>query len=554
MSNLEELRRRIDGLSQDEAANTYIEFLEESDERDPSEVIEAAQEVLRLQSSCHDRKNEEKALSHLARAYSTLGNYHQSVHYLGQILETLGHSTSEREKADYRSRLGVACWHLGDYEKALRNLVDSLGYFERIDDKTKIADLECNVSIVLAEINEDEKSEEYIRRALKTAEESGNEDQQAAFLNNLGILMFRKSMQQEGLDCFLKSAEIKERLGQSRKLITTYINIADSYEDLGERNEAILHFEKAKELARRHHEVEYQICCYRKLGIHYLNESDFSRAAEHLDAAMELLKGSTLWKEMSRTLEGLSRLHEETGDYAAALRYQKEQATVDKKIFSEETAKKIAEIHTLFETKKKIAEAELLKQKTKELSSLNKKISEQYESLKAAEGALKEVNKELREQMEVDTLTTLLNNQRLYEKLQDKIERSRRRDQPLSIIMLDLDHFKSINDEYGHPVGNKALRSLGETIKESIRRNDIAFRFGGEEFLVVLPDTPRNVAVRVAERIREAVADMTFHEELRMTISGGVKELEDHNAHELIVEADRFLYEAKKRGRNMIIG
>jgi len=269
---------------------------------------------------------------------------------------------------------------------------------------------------------------------------------------------------------------------------------------------------------------------------------------------MELLKGSTLWKEMSRTLEGLSRLHEETGDYAAALRYQKEQATVDKKIFSEETAKKIAEIHTLFETKKKIAEAELLKQKTKELSSLNKKISEQYESLKAAEGALKEVNKELREQMEVDTLTTLLNNQRLYEKLQDKIERSRRRDQPLSIIMLDLDHFKSINDEYGHPVGNKALRSLGETIKESIRRNDIAFRFGGEEFLVVLPDTPRNVAVRVAERIREAVADMTFHEELRMTISGGVKELEDHNAHELIVEADRFLYEAKKRGRNMIIG
>lgn len=554
MSNLEELRRRIDGLSQDEAANTYIEFLEESDERDPSEVIEAAQEVLRLQSSCHDRKNEEKALSHLARAYSTLGNYHQSVHYLGQILETLGHSTSEREKADYRSRLGVACWHLGDYEKALRNLVDSLGYFERIDDKTKIADLECNVSIVLAEINEDEKSEEYIRRALKTAEESGNEDQQAAFLNNLGILMFRKSMQQEGLDCFLKSAEIKERLGQSRKLITTYINIADSYEDLGERNEAILHFEKAKELARRHHEVEYQICCYRKLGIHYLNESDFIRAAEHLNAAMELLKGSTLWKEMSRTLEGLSRLHEETGDYAAALRYQKEQATVDKKIFSEETAKKIAEIHTLFETKKKIAEAELLKQKTKELSSLNKKISEQYESLKAAEGALKEVNKELREQMEVDTLTTLLNNQRLYEKLQDKIERSRRRDQPLSIIMLDLDHFKSINDEYGHPVGNKALRSLGETIKESIRRNDIAFRFGGEEFLVVLPDTPRNVAVLVAERIREAVADMTFHEELRMTISGGVKELEDHNAHELIVEADRFLYEAKRRGRNMIIG
>ncbi len=554
MQSIQNLRDKLEGLSPEEASVAYIAFLEETDDRDPSEIIEVCQEILRLQSSSHDSKNEEKALSYLAKAYSTLGNYQQSVQYLQQILQTWDKSMGERIKADYMSRLGVACWHLGDYEKALQNLIDALSFFESIDDKTRIADLQCNVSIIFAEIEENEKSEEYIRKALDTAERNGDEDQQAAFLNNLGILLFRKSMKQEGLECFLRSAEIKERLGQSRKLTTTYVNIAESYEDLGEREKIVPFLEKAIDLAERHHDAECLIKCMRHLGVYYMDESDFDKAAEHLNEAMKLLEGSTLLKERSRTLEALSTLHERNGDFAGALKCQKEQATVDKKFFSEETAKRIAEIHALYETKKKIAEAELLKEKTKELSRLNLKISEQYESLKSAEGALKEVNKELREQMEIDSLTTLLNNQRLYEKLQDKIERSRNREQALSVIMLDLDHFKDINDHYGHPVGNKALRALGATIKESIRRGDIAFRFGGEEFLVVLPDTTRAVAVRIAERIRRAVEIMGFHNDLKMTISAGVKEFSDHDAHALIVEADKFLYEAKKRGRNMVIG
>ncbi len=553
MNSLEELKNRVTDLSPEEAANCYIEFLEESDDRNPSEVIEAAQEVLRLQNSYHDRKNEEKALSFLANAYASLGNYQQSVQYLQQILQTRGTAMGERSRADYLSRLGVASWRLGDYKKALQNLIDSLSFFESIDDKTRIADLQCNVGNVFAEIEENQKSEEYMRKALNTAERNKNEDQQAAFLNNLGILQFRKGMKQEGLDYFLRSAEIKQRLGQSRKLVTTYLNIADSYEDLGEREKIMSFLEKSRNLAERHHDTESLIKCLRRMGVYYMSESDFDRASEYFDETMKLLENSTLLKEQSRTLEALSTLCERKGDFADALKYQKEQATVDRKIFSEETAKRIAEIHALYETKKKIAEADLLKEKTKELSRLNVKISEQYKTLKSAESALKEVNKELREQMEIDSLTTLLNNQRLYEKLQDKIERSRSQEQPLSVIMLDLDHFKRINDSYGHPVGNKALRALGATIKESIRRGDIAFRFGGEEFLVVLPDTRRAVAVRIAERIRRAVERMEFHDDLKTTISAGVKEFSDHDAHTLIVEADKLLYEAKKRGRNMVV-
>jgi len=101
-------------------------------------------------------------------------------------------------------------------------------------------------------------------------------------------------------------------------------------------------------------------------------------------------------------------------------------------------------------------------------------------------------------------------------------------------------------------VGNRALEEIGRVIRENVRENDLAFRFGGEEFLVVLPCRGIDVAINVAERIRKAVERMTFYEDARITVSGGVEELDQQGAHELIVDVDRLLYEAKNSGRNRI--
>ena len=119
--------------------------------------------------------------------------------------------------------------------------------------------------------------------------------------------------------------------------------------------------------------------------------------------------------------------------------------------------------------------------------------------------------------------------------------------------MFDLDHFKGINDEFGHQVGDDVLAKVSLILKEMLRENDMIGRYGGEEFLIVLPNTDAESAYAVAERIRKNIMHyIRINDELAVTISGGVGALVDEDAPQLIRKADQLLYRAKRFGRNRI--
>jgi diguanylate cyclase (GGDEF)-like protein len=126
-----------------------------------------------------------------------------------------------------------------------------------------------------------------------------------------------------------------------------------------------------------------------------------------------------------------------------------------------------------------------------------------------------------------------------------------------ALLMLDLDHFKKVNDTHGHPVGDTVLQRLGEIIRLAIRDNDMAFRYGGEEFALILPDTDIKGGLHVAERIRKAVAETIFEPgsiDLRLTLSIGVSTCPTaESVRDLIVAADKALYAAKHQGRNKVV-
>lgn len=153
---------------------------------------------------------------------------------------------------------------------------------------------------------------------------------------------------------------------------------------------------------------------------------------------------------------------------------------------------------------------------------------------------------------------TGLGNRAAYEKsLEREIELSHRLQSPLSLIVLDIDNFKAINDTYGHSSGDKALKLLSGTISQALRRSDMAFRFGGEEFVVLLTNADADDATLVAERIREAVAASLCQDgkhDFGFTVSLGVAELEaDEHGYHLFERADMALYQAKQTGRNMTV-
>ncbi len=173
----------------------------------------------------------------------------------------------------------------------------------------------------------------------------------------------------------------------------------------------------------------------------------------------------------------------------------------------------------------------------------------------AAEEALKESERRYRELSTVDELTGLFNKRYFNQVLQMELNRTARYGGPLSLIMMDIDNFKLHNDTYGHAEGDKVLARLGEIVKESVRDNDVACRYGGEEFVVILPATAGQGGLVVAERIREGLAAERFCEgQVRKTLSLGVAEYVPGDNREIFIKrADANLYEAKERGKNRCV-
>lgn len=156
-----------------------------------------------------------------------------------------------------------------------------------------------------------------------------------------------------------------------------------------------------------------------------------------------------------------------------------------------------------------------------------------------------------------DGLTRIANRRRFEERLEEEAQRHGRYELPLSLILLDLDHFKNINDTYGHQTGDAVLRGMAGLLLESLRSSDLPARYGGEEFAVILPHTSREQAVFLAERIRQRVSQRNFSETkdpVRLTVSAGVAALEPGaRGQDLVSLADQALYLAKNGGRNRVV-
>jgi len=165
----------------------------------------------------------------------------------------------------------------------------------------------------------------------------------------------------------------------------------------------------------------------------------------------------------------------------------------------------------------------------------------------------------MREQANHDLLTGLFNRRYLNDTLQRELNHARRDCKQTTIAMVDIDHFKQLNDTYGHDAGDLMLRELGRVLRENVRKSDIACRFGGEEFVLILLDSPLESGRHHLEKINTLVKEMQIHygEQLinSMSLSTGIIEASQHEmtAEELLSAADKALYAAKRAGRDCIV-
>ncbi|RME35670.1 MAG: GGDEF domain-containing protein [Gammaproteobacteria bacterium] len=156
-----------------------------------------------------------------------------------------------------------------------------------------------------------------------------------------------------------------------------------------------------------------------------------------------------------------------------------------------------------------------------------------------------------------DPVTGLNNRSALEQALEHQVELARRHGNPLSLLMVDIDFFKLVNDRHGHLAGDSLLRELGTRLVECVRRSDVIFRYGGEEFSILLNNTDLAGARRLAERVRIAIEEKPFahgHKQIPITVSVGVATLnKNEDGRSLVARADRALYQAKEAGRNQVV-
>lgn len=173
---------------------------------------------------------------------------------------------------------------------------------------------------------------------------------------------------------------------------------------------------------------------------------------------------------------------------------------------------------------------------------------------KEREMMLEHEKKHLEQVSSTDSLTGIRNRGYMMEMLHMRIRQSESMGTSLSVAMFDIDDFKLVNDTRGHIFGDKVLKGVAETISQNIRDVDELGRYGGEEFLLVLPNTDTEKARLVCSRIRSQVENLTFEDGSRITISGGIASYDGEDPEGLIDKADRKLYDAKKKGKNRVEG
>ncbi|NQY93719.1 MAG: GGDEF domain-containing protein, partial [Campylobacteraceae bacterium] len=193
----------------------------------------------------------------------------------------------------------------------------------------------------------------------------------------------------------------------------------------------------------------------------------------------------------------------------------------------------------------------LQKEAQGELIKSNVKLSLQSNELKEAHDELKELSNR-------DPMTNLYNRRYLSEVSNELFLLSKRNNSALSVLMIDIDKFKYINDSYGHDIGDEVIKLLANTLTQSLRETDIVARLGGEEFVIILPETNLKGAEKKAEEIRQTVEELSYNistsKKREFTVSIGVSEYNktDISFDTLLKKADKALYEAKEKGRNRV--
>ncbi|MDJ0653447.1 MAG: diguanylate cyclase [Xanthomonadales bacterium] len=441
-----------------------------------------------------------------------------------------------------RAKRGSALVQLGLYQKGLSELQDAVQSLIALQEEASGRQAYNYIAIAYEELGDLEKALEQYGRALELARLEGDIELEARVLANIGDAYVRIDQPDKATEYL--TAAVPRLVNAGRHALAGWAEaglaraciLREEFDDADYWfHKALKHAEMGKAL-RCKGEVLTAFGNYlTQLGRH---QEAIERLTEALAIAEEL---SVRWSIAEANL-GLADAFEATGDAESALEHFKEYHRVHHLMVDEIARLKVTNLSAEIDLQKARYDREISYIKSVELA-------EALDELEQRKAQLERLS--IR-----DPLTGAFNRRYLDQCLVREFKRATRHQRPMCLVMADADRFKQINDRYSHNVGDYVLAMVVEIMSSQIRSEDVLARFGGEEFVLLLPHTNIDGAVAACEKIRQSIETYPWHkteEGLTVTMSFGVASSEGHDDwHEVLSEADRRLYLAKDNGRNRV--
>ncbi|HTS21349.1 MAG TPA: diguanylate cyclase [Casimicrobiaceae bacterium] len=505
-------------------------------------ALAPAREALARAERAGDAARSAAAAEALAEAHYALSAYPEALAQYFTALERWRGLHDRDSEVRCLHRIASVDIYIGDYALAMGRLEQALQLLQGSSDGAAVASVYHRLGMVYARLGDLPRAREFYEAALEKRRRLDDKAAVAASLNSLGVLFLRLGQQRpEGGDLerarqvFEEAVSLAEDAGDVHLKALAMGNVGSAVAELGELERALALFDvQRRELHAMGSRYDEALCltnmgeALRRLG----------RCQEALSPLREALRMGEELKSKERMMRAwheLSQCQEALGDTTSALESFKHYHRLDHALHSEEAENKARNLVVQLAVKK---------------------VRDEADGYRAERDELAAANVLLRAEAEEDPLTGLANRRHLDAILERVFNQAIDENRSLCFAVADIDHFKSINDRHSHAVGDEVLRGVARILRSACRPSDVAGRYGGEEFVLVLLDMPSDVAFGVCERLRAAVASHaweTLRPGLAVTISIGVANRADFTSSAaMLAAADARLYDAKRAGRNCV--
>ncbi|MFC3095232.1 diguanylate cyclase [Alteromonas sediminis] len=563
-------------------------------EKDPERAIAIAKELLDSVQREQNRLMEAEARHSIGIAMRKLGQYNSAVDQILIASKIFASLNKPKLQAETFNTLGLIRSAQGQFALSLELHIKALEIRRRIEDKWGIAISYNNLGNSFRNAGELDKSIEYLMQSIEIKESLDRPASLAHSYNNLGHTYRRMEDFSSARDYYVKALDIRKDINNQSGVASSLNNIGTLLHLEGNYEEALTHFQQSLEMRRALGDKISELGTLNNIG------STLNKMGRHEDALQTLfsvldadqISGAPVIR--TETLQLISQTYEDMASYAQALSYHQQYFDEYTKLFNEANSKQLMNIQADFGVKEnelkvqylqELTEAEkkarktentllgvalvllvfvlfLLVQRHRFTVKSKTKLQTLNADLEAKTAKLAEANDSLAELSKTDSLTNIFNRRVFDETIEKQLLVATRKQEPLSLFIVDIDYFKHFNDEFGHQQGDKALIKVAEILGTICKRpEDTVCRYGGEEFAIVLANTPQAGAQQVAESLRSHVERANIESSAIspypfLTISIGVFTLvpdENSSVEFIIGRADKALFSAKKLGRNQVV-